>query len=340
LDRSSYLAKLIHLGYSQVSFFFLLSGYILAFVYLRDDRPVSPKSFFLARFARIYPLLFLTLLADTPYLFYGKKAVVGTRIALRYTLTQFAGNVTLLQAWTLRFRDLNEASWSLSAEAVFYLWFPFLGALLWKLRGARLWFVATALYVGGLAIVFIASGHAHGEAIKRFPPLHMATFSLGILLARWQTERRRKPRIPVPTNHALAYALLLLAIGSWAAVVYYSDSIPIPLLHDGLLAPIFMVVIWAFSHSDWLPARILSLPWLVVLGEASFGLYLIHLVVLHEFALLREDSNPVLLPVFIGASIALSVISFYLFETPTRKWILKRSHSRVKETIEMASNAQ
>ena len=67
LHRNSYLGKLIHLGYSQVSFFFLLSGYILAFVYLRDNRPIAARKFFLARFARIYPLLFLALLADTPH---------------------------------------------------------------------------------------------------------------------------------------------------------------------------------------------------------------------------------------------------------------------------------
>jgi peptidoglycan/LPS O-acetylase OafA/YrhL len=285
-------------------------------------------------------LLFLALLADTPYVFLMTKAVKSTPNALMYTFGQFAGNVALLQAWTLRFRVLNEPSWSLSTEAIFYLTFPLLGILLWKLRRVQLWLAAGAIYLGGLALVLLASRYDHGETLKRLPPLHIATFSLGILLARWQTEQRSKLRNPRVTNHVAAYAVFVLALASWAAIVYQSDSIPIALLHDGLLAPIFMAVIWAFSHSDWLPARFLALPWLVVLGEASFGLYLIHMVVLHLFYLIHQDSNPALFPVFLAVSIALSVVSFYWFETPARIWILKRSHSRVRETMEMASDAQ
>jgi peptidoglycan/LPS O-acetylase OafA/YrhL len=46
--------RAIGLGYISVSFFFALSGYILAFVYLRRGASVSPRKFFKARFARIY----------------------------------------------------------------------------------------------------------------------------------------------------------------------------------------------------------------------------------------------------------------------------------------------
>jgi peptidoglycan/LPS O-acetylase OafA/YrhL len=45
-------------------------------------------------------------------------------------------------------------------------------------------------------------------------------------------------------------------------------------------------------------------------------------------------------PVYLGISIGLSVLSFYYFETPLRRWILKRRHTHVKETMEMASDAQ
>jgi len=43
---------------------------------------------------------------------------------------------------------------------------------------------------------------------------------------------------------------------------------------------------------------------------------------------------------YLGTCIGLSVVSFYYFETPARQWILRRLHTRTKETMEAASDAQ
>jgi peptidoglycan/LPS O-acetylase OafA/YrhL len=66
------VGRLFALGYISVSFFFLLSGYILAFVYLGRDKPLSIVSFYRARLARVYPLLLLTLVLDSPFLILDK----------------------------------------------------------------------------------------------------------------------------------------------------------------------------------------------------------------------------------------------------------------------------
>ena len=50
------LTRIIGLGYVGVPFFFLLSGFILAIVYLKNSTPIDKRKFYLARFARIYPL--------------------------------------------------------------------------------------------------------------------------------------------------------------------------------------------------------------------------------------------------------------------------------------------
>jgi peptidoglycan/LPS O-acetylase OafA/YrhL len=340
LNHESFLGKVVHLGYTQVSFFFLLSGYILAFVYLRTGVPVALKKFFLARFARIYPLLFISLLADLPFAFSAQMRTENIRAAATSMAATLAGCAALLQGWTLRFRALNEPSWSLSVEAIFYLSFPFLGVALWKLRGAKLWLASAALYLGGQALVAIASRYAHGLLLNHFPPLHMTTFALGILLARWQAGQTDAGASARRQRHGRAYAVVALALAGCAVVVYASDRLPEASLNDGVLAPIFVALLWAFSDSSWLPAKLLSLPWLVVLGEASFGLYLIHIPVLHGFQALGWDRNPMMFPVFLALSIGLSVLSFYGLETPARRWILKLSRSRVKETMEMASDAQ
>src|SRR5487761_828074 len=58
------LMRIVGLGYVSVSFFFLLSGFILALVYLKDGRPVTRRRFYWARVARIYPLYLAAMLLD------------------------------------------------------------------------------------------------------------------------------------------------------------------------------------------------------------------------------------------------------------------------------------
>lgn len=52
----------------SASFFFFLSGYVLSFVYLHNKPTLDRRNFFVARFARLYPLYFVVLVLDTPEL--------------------------------------------------------------------------------------------------------------------------------------------------------------------------------------------------------------------------------------------------------------------------------
>jgi peptidoglycan/LPS O-acetylase OafA/YrhL len=332
--------RVIALGYISVSFFFLLSGYILGVVYLRRGGPVRTWDFYKARFARVYPLFFLTLVLDTPFLFSSRIATYGLKSALLKTAGTFLGNSFMLHAWFLQLRGIDNPNWSLSVETLFYLTFPLIGVWLWKLRGTAFWLASAGIYIGGQALVVIAARHIPGDATEFLPYLHLSTFALGILLARWQTLRQENRTSAIQPVGLAPWLVASIALAAFAAVVYYSPGSPTPLLCDGLLAPVFAAVIWAFSHSRWLPARMLSPAWLVVLGEASFGLYLFHIPVFHLFEWLGWVHTPALFPVYIGLSIGISVASFYAYETPVRKWILKRGNSHVKETMEAASGAQ
>ncbi len=132
----------------------------------------------------------------------------------------------------------------------------------------------------------------------------------------------------------------IVAACAFAAVVWLAPASPNSSLCDGLLAPIYCAFIWAFSNSEWRPARLLSARWLVLLGEASFGLYLIHTPIFHIFEHYRWINRPEFFPVYLVLCIGLSVISFLALETPSRRWLLKRGHTQTKETMEVASAAQ
>jgi peptidoglycan/LPS O-acetylase OafA/YrhL len=333
------IARIISLGYLSVSFFFLLSGYILAVVYLRSGAPVRKANFYIARFARVYPLFLMTMLADVPDILLRRVDLYGWWRAVAQTLGTLVVHLFMLQAWVAWLRGIDPPNWSLSVETVFYLSFPFIGYFFWRMRGLRLVTTGIALWISGQLITSILAPHV-SQSVARFSPIfHFCSFPIGILLARWQYLKREQAPRAVPRESTIA-ATLLFSLAVFASVVFWGDQLPGANLNSGLLIPIFAAVIWACSEAGNLPARLLSVKWLVILGEASFGLYLIHMPVHHLFMWMHWDTSQVLWPIYLGICIGLSLLSFYFVETPSRKWILHRFKTHPKETMETASDAQ
>jgi peptidoglycan/LPS O-acetylase OafA/YrhL len=325
----------------SVSFFYFLSGYILSVVYLREGKPVNRRNFWAARFARIYPLFFVTLVMDTPNVIVFRIPVYGLKKTLLLTSGTFLFDMSMLQSWVPHLRRICDPNWSLSVEAVFYLIFPFVGPTLWKLSGKKLWLAALAIYAGELVLVSAVGGRFDADFTGVFPLFHIPTFLLGILLARWQKDVQDRTH-PAPVGTWRVYVILLAAITGYVLIIANVNThIPIILVYDGLLAPVFACIIWSFTCTNWWIARLLSASWLVVLGEASYGLYLIHGPVWWYFYWAFHFEHVwTWYPIYLAICLGLSVLSFYFFESPTRKWLLRRMAVRPRETMETASDAQ
>ena len=149
------VARTVALGYVGVSFLFLLSGFILAFVYLRNLPTVDKRKFYLARFARIYPLYLTAILLDFPHFLYTQRHI--THQSWVHSISVLVATGGLVQVWFSDLQGLNQPGWSLSVEAFFYLLFPFIGAALWRIRGRLLWPFAILVYAGGTLLVRIIS---------------------------------------------------------------------------------------------------------------------------------------------------------------------------------------
>lgn len=325
----------------SVSFFFFLSGYILSVVYLREGKPVNKRNFWAARFARIYPLFFVALAMDTPNVIVWRIPVYGLKKALLLTSGTFLFDMSMLQAWAPHLRRICGVNWSLSVEAVFYLIFPLAGPILWKLRGKKVWLAALAIYAAGLVLVVAVGGRFDADFSGVFPLFYVPTFLLGILLARRQKEVQSRPRWAPSPIWNLYGPLLVGTIGYILVVTNAKVHIPIVVVYDGSLAPVFACIIWAFSYADSWIARWFSASWLVVLGEASYGLYLIHGPIWWYFYWVFHFKRVwTWYPIYLIICIGLSVLSLYFFETPTRKWLLHRMAVRPRETMETASDAQ
>ncbi|QHS51936.1 acyltransferase [Edaphobacter sp. 12200R-103] len=330
------LRRILEMGHISVSFFFMLSGFILAVVYLKDRGSINKRRFLVARFARIYPLYLAAMLLDTPHMLYTQFHILHASI--RQVILGFLATATLVQAW-VNMRGLNPPGWSLSAEVFFYITFPFIGIALWRMRGWLVLPMSAVFYFGGIYLVtlMVKFGDADEQAFNPFPYLFL--FLLGILLARIYTWISQDA---VWANRLEAWApwlLLTSVIGVFAVPVFRLIPSETLLLH-GILAPLYGLAILAFASGNLFINRAFSASWLVVLGEASYALYLIHYPI---HSILRGSIERYGLPmfaVFLAGTIGLSVASYYLLEIPARRWILKKERVRSLETEVTSAIAQ
>ena len=321
----------ISFGYVSVSFFFLLSGYILSIAYLgANARKLEPLNrFYIARFARVYPLYILTLFVDLPDWFVAHaKSFTGYAGAVLPACGVLLQHLVMLQAWTPHIRGIDRPNWSLSVEAFLYLLFPFVAIRIWRLQSKSIVMLGLALWVGGLGLVHLFAGHISLDAIMFLPAFHLSTFFLGIALARWQILNQERLE-----SSMAAFFLLLVALVLGALFFRHAESIDRAYLNDGMLAPLFAALILAVSINTQLPARLLSHPLLRRLGDASYALYLFHFPILHYFQRLHVSRTWATFAIYVIACLATSLLSFRYFETPLRL----RLASRIREPQQLRS---
>lgn len=313
-------------GYVGVSFFFLLSGFILTYSHADEyeaGRKNAPK-FWMARLARIYPVYLVSMLFGAyvnRYQFHNKVHILA-----------YVADLLLVQSWSIRMAPFfNVPAWSLSCEAFFYFVFPF---LLMRLRPSSArqsvfrivlwWLVALAAPLICLKLFPAAawSEQAHVRIgsdwvyrVRRLPilalPQFLAGISLGWLYLRYRPSAR--------TASILAHTGLITLV----AVLFWADKFPLVMLHNGLLIPIFSMLILGLCEPNWL-SRLLSNSVLVLLGEASFALYLIHFL-FNDFVkeTFGVDDSFQAAAWKLAIVIPISVLLHLYVERPGRKVILK-----------------
>jgi len=334
------LDQFLSMGTASVCFFFLLSGYILALVYLREGQPVPRRKFYVARFARIYPLYFASLVADTPFAISCRVAQYGLKHAIERIAVLFAGSIVMQQMWLQASAGINGPAWSLCVEAVFYLSFPWYGQWLWKLNKRGVWIAALLFYALEVAVSAAIFHHREFHVPGLDLVSFVSIFGLGVLVARWQSLTTGLRPDDSGLNRKAWAVFVVASLGAVAVACFAPWLTRMNLQPAFILAPVFMGWIWSLSVAPILPVRLLSARWLVVLGEASYGLYLIHVPVLHAFTALHWTGSPWNYPLYLGSCVGLSVLSLYCLEAPARRMILNRFHSRTKETLEASSAAQ
>jgi peptidoglycan/LPS O-acetylase OafA/YrhL len=105
--------------------------------------------------------------------------------------------------------------------------------------------------------------------------------------------------------------------------------------------PGFSLLLLSFALGNRWMDGVFSWPILVLLGEASYALYLLHVIVwTWMFGYLHLILNGTTYSLYLTMAIALSIASFKYLETPARRSILHMGHQRRIESEVAASIAQ
>jgi len=111
-------------GHYGVPLFWTISGFVFAFVYLGSQKNTSGKSFFINRFARLYPLHFATLLIVALLQIVSNKYVSNYQIYQYNDLYHFFLNIFFVSGWGFtEGYSFNYPIWSVSVELIIYLVF-------------------------------------------------------------------------------------------------------------------------------------------------------------------------------------------------------------------------
>jgi peptidoglycan/LPS O-acetylase OafA/YrhL len=284
-------AQLVHVlvwnAQLGVQMFFAISGFLITSITIRRWGllpRVSPRGFYLFRFARIAPLLFLLLAVLCTLHFAGVHHYVitaetgGLRRALLATLTFHVNELQIHRGYLPGNWDIL---WSLSIEEMFYLFFP-LACLI--LGGKRLF--GRSVFFPALLCVFVILGpfgrtlFAHGNEIAEdYSYLGgMEGISLGCLTALLVSSRRFSPRAIWILEIAGTLVVSASLIFSWQA---YRGWLGKTGLNFTLLGIGTCMFIAATTQTEWTSPRVLG-P-LIRMGRYSYEIYLTHMFVVFAF---------------------------------------------------------
>lgn len=296
-------------GSVGVMLFFMLSGFLMAWLYM--DQPltgVTLRAYVLRRFARVYPLFFLTaslalvlVLAGVPDKLMPIKGIHDVATYVRQILLVDPGRGVL---WTIR------------VEIIFYA--AFVGIWFFhRLVRRRRWITVAVLAV--LVVWLRYTDQVAGIRFLEVSPVFLLGTILGIVLA---TPRGTDRNAGVTTVMAVLAVLSLPLVypAAWQALTGRESD---PWHSDLLAVQVAVLVAFAVRDRHWLAAFLGSraMRWM---GKVSYSVYLLHMFVIYAVVagFGRQVDNGLGLPAFAVLTLLVAGLSNRFVERPLQRYAL------------------
>lgn len=328
---------LVSKGYMMVDLFFIMSGFIIYHVYKESFQKrislINFRRFGVARFARVYPLHFITLIICIPWF------VIEWGWGDFTSPTGIITNIFLVHSFGFhKTFTWNFASWSISAEWWAYMVFPFTTFFLYRKKQVAITVLLIFIVLSYMGIIYWIPRMDPNDPKMPAPHNMDATFDFGFLrgLAGFTTGmlvyKLYESGFMRKIFHRDITAILVIII---TLVSLHFN------LNDGLCLILFALIVFTFAQSNRFLHRICNNQLAQYLGNISYSIYLVQIfpfaaLIFWEIklpgVLYPKDANPTT-SFLIGAGyaliyvillIGLSSLSYYFIEKPCRKYINAR----------------
>lgn len=259
------VTQFLAMGRFGVDLFFILSGFVLAHVYLnaRETGRFDFPRFLVARFARIWPLHMAVILFLVLVWFMAVVLSVPFETE-RFAIADLPANILMVHAWGFApDQSWNGPSWSISAEWFAYLAFPayLMAAMAFRARPWALLLIAIVLFFALDQVHLALFGETLPMATESFGVIRIIPeFLIGVAL--FGVGKRHV----LPRSVARSAFVLMLGLYLWAAHWAWDDRI---------LALLGAPMIFLLAELDRHAGEVRPGPF-NYLGEISYSVYLIH----------------------------------------------------------------
>jgi peptidoglycan/LPS O-acetylase OafA/YrhL len=308
-------------GFIGVDIFFVISGYLITSIILKElvtTGTFSFKRFYERRIRRILPALLFVMLVSLPFAWmyllpssfidFSKSILYSlgfsSNFYFHYSGQEYSGEIGLLKPFL--------HTWSLSVEEQFYILFPIVLLITFKYFRDYLIHI---LILGFIVSLGLADWGSKNHSSFNFYVLPTRGWELlaGSILAYFEITNGNKSKNK-KFNLILPFTGFIL-IGH--SILFFDDKMLHPSFYT--LSPIIGVclIIW-FTNKNEIVTKILSTKLFVGIGLISYSLYLWHYPIFAFFRLIDFD-NHIFIKIMVAIiTIILSIISFYLIEKPFR----------------------
>lgn len=326
--------QIINHGYLAVDFFFMLSGYVMAYAY--DDRwgNMSLWSFFKRRLIRLHPMIIIGMTIGAIFFYFGESQVFPKIAATPFSdvvLVMLVGYTMIPLPMSMDIRGWNETyplngpAWSLSFE---YLANILHGLVLRRLPN---WLMSIAVFIAAAALVHLAVTSPSGDLTGGWS-LDAEQLNIGITrllfpyMAGMLLCRITKPRFTNDTF--IACSLLLLAILVFPRVGGHAH-----LWENGPFESLSIIIVFpiiVYLGACGTVKSVISRKACTFLGDVSYPLYITHYPLIYMYtAWVSNDHVPMRLGIPVGIGIllfatAIAYAALKLYDEPVRNWLSTR----------------
>jgi len=283
-NAPAWIREVFETGFFATSSFFILSGFILAHVYLKNKGTPNvalrekPKDFLIKRFANLYPIhiismfIFFVVIFIIPYIGTNTNDSAATIRFVIYDATNgapyeelkhymsntelviaFVMNIFMIQSWNPYYMAFNFPTWSISTLFFFYMTFPFIAVRIHRLKRPYLFLlILNALALVPVCYLLINTDMGYPEAgfLHRNPLIRLPEFIGGVLLCYIYHKNKAAGLLPNKNGMIRLFIYIVVYFAVMRTFLYYMmhvwDSwyIAYHLLHNGAIMTLEMMILY------------------------------------------------------------------------------------------------